>query len=126
VVEDVAGTLAIGATPPVDFNLLQTDLERHADAALSSLITDDDRATLVVREVRRTAHRPAVAILDYARETGIDLIIMGTHGRSGMAEFFLGSVAQQVIRSAPCPVLTVRAHGREFVRPDALTVTAPA
>jgi len=48
---------------------------------------------------------------------------VGTHGRGGLAEFFLGSVAQKIVRSAPCPVLTVRTHEREFVAPDALVVT---
>ena len=50
----------------------------------------------------------ARAIIDYAGERGMDLIVMGTHGRSGLAHLFMGSVAERVVRSAPCPVLTVR------------------
>jgi nucleotide-binding universal stress UspA family protein len=49
------------------------------------------------------------AILDGAREQGAGLIVMGTHGRTGPARFFVGSVASRVTSSAPCPVLTVRA-----------------
>jgi nucleotide-binding universal stress UspA family protein len=49
------------------------------------------------------------AIADAAREQGAGLIVMGTHGRTGPARFFLGSVATRVTSSAPCPVLTVRA-----------------
>jgi len=52
---------------------------------------------------------PADAITDYAKTLGIDLIVMGTHGRSGLAHLFMGSVAEHVIRQAPCPVLTLRA-----------------
>lgn len=52
---------------------------------------------------------PAEAIVDYATDRGMDLIVMGTHGRSGFAHLLLGSVAEQVVRTAKCPVLTVRA-----------------
>jgi universal stress protein A len=50
----------------------------------------------------------AKAIVDYAADGGIDLIVMGTHGRGGMAHLLMGSVAERVVRTAPCPVLTVR------------------
>jgi len=53
--------------------------------------------------------KPFVEIVKYAREHGVDLIVMGTHGRGGMAHLLLGSVADKVIRTAPCPVMTVRA-----------------
>jgi nucleotide-binding universal stress UspA family protein len=67
-----------------------------------------------------TSARPEIALLDYAREQGVDLIVTGTHGRGGMAHFFMGSIAERLVRSAPCPVLTVRHPEREFVMPDAL------
>lgn len=57
----------------------------------------------VVRDVA-----PAPAILDYAEDHDIDLIVMGTHGRRGMRRLILGSVAEEVVRYAECPVLTVR------------------
>ena len=52
--------------------------------------------------------RPSIKIVDYARDHEVDLIVMGTHGRGLVAQFFLGSVTENVIRSATCPVLTVR------------------
>ena len=68
-----------------------------------------------VREVREgTAF---VEIIRYARDHQIDLIVMGTHGRSGLAHVLLGSVAERVVRKAPCPVLTVRPPEHEFVMP---------
>ena len=50
----------------------------------------------------------AGTIVDYAQGHAVDLIVMGTHGRSGVAHLLLGSVAEKVVRTAPCPVLTVR------------------
>ena len=55
---------------------------------------------------------PARAIADYAASAGMNLIVMGTHGRGGVAHLLLGSVAERVVRMAPCPVLTVR-HAAE-------------
>jgi nucleotide-binding universal stress UspA family protein len=49
----------------------------------------------------------AQTIVEYAKDAGADLIVMGTHGRTGLAHFIIGSVAERVVRLAPCPVLTV-------------------
>ena len=54
----------------------------------------------------------ARTIAEYAAERGVDLIVMGTHGRTGVAHLLLGSIAERLVRTAPCPVLTVR-HPRE-------------
>jgi len=48
------------------------------------------------------------ALDQYVRELGIDLIVMATHGRTGLTHLLMGSVAEQVVRAAPCPVLTLR------------------
>ena len=56
--------------------------------------------------------RPARAIVETAKAMGTDLIVMGTHGRSGVAHFVMGSVAEHVVRTAPCPVFTVRDTAR--------------
>jgi universal stress protein A len=56
-----------------------------------------------------TTGRPAHAILEHAKEGGFDLIVMGTHGRTGLSHVLMGSVAERVVRMAPCPVLTVHA-----------------
>jgi len=59
----------------------------------------------------QTAHAvgdPQLAIVDYARQGGFQLIVMGTHGRTGRDHAFAGSVAESVVRRAACPVLTVR------------------
>jgi nucleotide-binding universal stress UspA family protein len=62
-----------------------------------------------LRAVRRTVvGDPASAILDHAREAGVDLIAMATHGRSGLSRWAMGSVTERVLRSAPVPMLVVR------------------
>lgn len=50
----------------------------------------------------------ALTILDFARERAFDLIVMGTHGRTGLKHLLIGSTAESVVRTAPCPVFTVR------------------
>lgn len=51
---------------------------------------------------------PVEAIVDYAQEQAADLIVIATHGRTGLSHVLLGSVAERIIREAPCPVLTIR------------------
>jgi len=60
---------------------------------------------------------PKTEIIRYARTHDIDLIVLATHGRTGLAHVIIGSVAESVVRTAPCPVLTVRPKGHQFVMP---------
>jgi nucleotide-binding universal stress UspA family protein len=98
----------------------QQELEAAARESLSRLIVDDDRRRLTVKPVVLTGTMAATAILDYAKDALIDLIIVGTHGRGRVVQFFMGSVAERLVRAAPCPVLTVRQAEHEFLRPDTL------
>ena len=66
-----------------------------------------EAAAAVPSECRVAEGHPATEILRTAREVGADLIVMGTHGRTGLRRLLMGSVAEQVVRQAPCPVLTV-------------------
>jgi len=56
-------------------------------------------------------------IIQAARDDDVDIIVMGTHGRTGLAHVLIGSVAERVVREAPCPVLTVKHPEHEFVKP---------
>ena len=68
--------------------------------------------------VRKVCVGPAfLEIIRYAKEQEIDLIVIGTHGRTGLKHMLLGSVAEKVVRKAPCPVLTVSHPEHEFVMP---------
>jgi universal stress protein A len=86
---------------------------------LEERLTATDRKELHARAMVDTSDEPADAITRYARCANIDLIVMGTHGRSGLSHLLVGSVAERVVRTAPCPVLTVRHPEHEFVVPDA-------
>jgi nucleotide-binding universal stress UspA family protein len=80
------------------------EIQRALDEAV-----DRASARLPGRVSRRTAHGdPLRTILETAGGGGYDLIVMGTHGRIGRLHSMLGSVAEGVVRNAPCPVLTVR------------------
>ena len=80
-------------------------------------VTDDLRKMLeqvgppdpqVPCERRLITGDPATAIAQLAQEEGVELIVMGTHGRTGLMRLLMGSVAEAVVRRAPCPVLTLR------------------
>ena len=118
---------------PTDFSPLSTLALEHA-IALASLcrasihlmhvqadargqVDDDERrlaglasrchAEAIVVTSQVCAGQPAAAIVKASADRAVDLIVLGTHGRQGMAHLMLGSVAEHVVRTAPCPVLTV-------------------
>lgn len=96
-------------------DLLRT-WEADAKKRLETLVPPAERAQLKAELATRVGH-PFVEIVRYARDQNVDLIVMGTHGRGPVGHMFLGSVAEKVVRKAPCPVLTVRHPQHEFVRP---------
>jgi nucleotide-binding universal stress UspA family protein len=110
-------------TPDLD---LQTEIDEAARHRLGALVASDDAAECPIKIVVRSSHAPAEVIAEYARAHDTDLIVMGTHGRNGLGRLFLGSIAAHVVRTAPCPVLTVRHPEHEFIVPDALTATEDA
>jgi nucleotide-binding universal stress UspA family protein len=99
---------------------LQQDAVAAADKALAERVSAEDRAALHAETAVIQSASPARAIIDYAREHRVDLIVAGTHGRGAVEHLLLGSVAERIVRHAPCAVLTVRARQHDFVRPDAL------
>ena len=74
--------------------------------------------TQVPSAVLVRAGQPADEIVQAASDTGADLIIISTHGHTGLKHVLLGSVAEHVVRRAPCPVLVVREHEHDFVTPS--------
>jgi len=105
---------------------LQQQIESDARKRLEELLVDSDKSGPPTVPAVLTSPSPAFAIIDYAKDHGIDLIVMGTHGRGAVTHLLMGSVAERVVRLAPCPVLTVRHHEHDFVRPDALATVERA
>jgi nucleotide-binding universal stress UspA family protein len=105
---------------------LQTEIEDAARTQLDDRLVDNDQPPLPTRRVVIISSSPALTIVEYAGLEQIDLIVTGTHGRGAVAHLLMGSVAERVVRTAPCPVLTVRHPEREFVIPDALVAIAKA
>ena len=105
---------------------LQQQVEDDARRRLRELLIDSEKSVPETIPVIMAAGAPAYAIIDYAKSHAIDLIVMGTHGRGALAHLVMGSVAERVVRLAPCPVLTVRHPEVEFVRPDTLPAVTHA
>jgi nucleotide-binding universal stress UspA family protein len=81
----------------------------------------------IVMEHRLEHGEPAPVILAVAKQIGADLIVIGTHGRTGLRRLLMGSVAEQVVRKASCPVLTVKnPMAAELEVMAAAEATAPA
>jgi nucleotide-binding universal stress UspA family protein len=98
--------------------------QRQAEQRLRASIAEEDKGRVTVSAVVAT---PYAEILDYAARNKVDLIVMGTHGRGGVTHMLLGSIAERVVRRAPCPVLTVRKPQHGFLESEALVAaTAPA
>jgi nucleotide-binding universal stress UspA family protein len=95
-------------------------VEARVEQRLTELLTDDDFSSLRAIPAVEVSDAPAAAILDYAARNAIDLIIVGTHGQRTMERLLIGSVAECVVRSAPCPVLTVHHLDNHFVKREVL------
>ena len=116
VVQDLALFIpeAVSVAPPVAPPVEQ--MTAAAREALGRVVSENGLDRQKVHcEVREGT--PFYEIIQYAKEAGIDLIIMGTHGHTGLAHVLLGSTTEKVVRKSPCPVLTVRDPEHEFVHP---------
>ena len=100
----------VPAGPPVA-ELVAT-AGKHLNEFLAARLPKD-----VVAQPQVLHGRPFVEIIRYAREEHMDLIVLGTHGRTGLRHVLMGSVADKVVRKSPCPVLTVRHPDHPFEMP---------
>ena len=91
----------------------QTVRQDYQEEALVQLHDLRPASFAGVWEAQVTAGNPAEEIVAMAESLDVDLIVMSTHGRTGLSRFLLGSVAEKVVRHAPCPVLTVRQRERK-------------
>lgn len=119
----VDNVLIPGAFPdaiPLYVPELLKDMIAVGQQHLDAVIREDDRRELDATGVVLTCNGTARGITEHAADMKADVIVIGTHGRSGWSHLMMGSIAEKVVRTAPCPVLTVHHPEREFVGPDAI------
>ncbi len=90
---------------------MMDELADQAERHLADWKRDAEAAGLARVSTAKAIGEPAAEIVAYAEEQGVDLLVMGTHGRTGLQHALLGSIAERVVRRARCPVLTVRPPG---------------
>jgi universal stress protein A len=98
-----------------DFVEVMRKMVSEREAELQQMVPQDWREGLTELNFEIRKGRPSEEVIKYAKEHGMDLIVVGTHGRSALASALLGSVANTVVLRAPCPVLVVRAIEHDFV-----------
>lgn len=116
VVQDLAVFIPdmITVAPPIVPSVEQ--LTSAVQVAFDRLIKENGLERFTFQRTVRQG-TPFYEIIRFAQETDVDLIVMGTHGHTGLAHMLLGSVTEKVVRKSPCPVLTVRHPEHEFVHP---------
>ncbi len=88
---------------------MMQELAEQAERHLAAWRVDAERILGAPRvAVEKAVGEPAAEIVGYAKDAGVDLLVLGTHGRTGLEHALMGSVAERVVRKARCPVLTVR------------------
>jgi universal stress protein A len=102
----------LGFTPPAMSTDLLGDLERQASTELAQVLPDAREAKVEVTRAVAIGSPPQ-QIVETAEAEHVDLIVMATHGRTGLSHLLIGSVAERVVRTAPCPVLTIRPPGEK-------------
>ena len=97
-----------GYVSPQTYQSLEASSRQWVAKQLASLVAKAKKAKLRVKGFQVDGGAPYEQIARAARSKRADLIVMGTHGRTGLSKFFMGSVAERVIPLAPCPVLMIR------------------
>lgn len=116
VVEDIYPIIPEPGTPAPITGEYLAGLKESSERVIETLPAAELGAGLnIIRAV--LSGTPFLEIIRYAKAEKIDLIVVGTHGRSGLIHALMGSVAEKVVRKAPCPVLSVRPEGHDFVMP---------
>ncbi|HEY4481837.1 MAG TPA: universal stress protein [Candidatus Brocadiaceae bacterium] len=97
-------------------NVIDKETINKLRERLHKCISEDTRKNIEVETIVIEGV-PFAEIIKKAREYKVDLIVLGTHGRTGLSHAIMGSVAEKVVRKAPCPVLTIRHPEHDFVMP---------
>jgi nucleotide-binding universal stress UspA family protein len=109
---EVVPFMPIYGSPELVTPLIVDEKQKEAaEKYLSNLAEELKKKGLRVTAMVRTGQQVAVEIIDFAKEAGVDLIVMCTHGRSGISRWVLGSVALKVLTRAETPILLIRSKG---------------
>jgi universal stress protein A len=98
----------------IDVTLIEAEMRATGEKKLTAYAENEARGTVPLETIVRSS-APAVEIVQLAKSWPADLIVISTHGNTGLKHVLLGSVAEHVVRHAPCPVLVVREHEHEFL-----------
>lgn len=102
------GAMTVPEVPATEAAMVEL-VKKNAEEVCARFASDAERRGLPVREARCEPGVPAHTIVQVAKDGKYDLVVVGTHGRTGLSHVLMGSVAEVVVRHAPCPVLSVRA-----------------
>ena len=105
-------TATLPEVPNVEANIVDL-VRKNAEEATARALAEAKAQGLPVESAHCEPGVPARGIVDLAKAGGYDLIVIGTHGRTGLSHAMMGSVAEKVVRLAPCPVLSVRSHAEQ-------------
>jgi nucleotide-binding universal stress UspA family protein len=117
VIEDVIPTVPEPGLAMLPTQEIMNSLRKASEEGMNKLAAGQDVQGVALRQAVREGV-PFREICDYAKREAIDLVVVGTHGRAGLTHLLLGSVAERVVRSAPCPVLTIHSDEHEFIKED--------
>lgn len=106
----------VGEFGAIDFPVVETEVRANAEKELARLAQQQIGEQWPTETLVRVG-RPVQEIVTTARDKQVDLIIMATHGHTGLKHILLGSVTENVVRYAPCPVLVVREQEHDFIAP---------
>jgi nucleotide-binding universal stress UspA family protein len=101
----------------VSMDEIEKEMHREAARQMKDFLAGAGELSGVTHRTVTLSGNPFLEIIRYAKDNQIDLIVIGTHGRSGFEHILFGSTAERVVRKAPCPVLSVKPAQREFVLP---------
>ena len=116
VIEEISSALYFDMLQAPPLTQLMVNIEKQAKQALDDVLPPELRGKLPAEYILRKGV-PFVEILNCASQVKADMIVLGTHGRTGLKHALFGSVAEKVVRKAACPVLSVRHPSQKFVMP---------
>ena len=95
-------------TVDLTFDKFREEIMKREEQALAKFVEVSEKKFAMKVNAELTEGNPSQEIIAFAEKQSVDMIVMNTHGRTGIHHAVLGSVAEKVIRKAPCPVLTIR------------------